>query len=311
MEFINIVMSAGKSAVNIALYTLLPIMVIMLIFMTFLEKIGILDKIIHFFTPFLKPFGLNGLSLFALVQLNFVSFVAPFATLTLMEQRGVSDRKLAATIAMIFAMGQANVFYPFIPLGLNWGAAIIISIIGGLIASSLTYYFFGRSLSNHDLAVNNDPFPQNKQPWTIVSIISHAGKDGINISINAIPMLVLTLTIVGFLKYIGFIHLLENLLKPIFDLIHIPIYFLMPSLVKFFAGGNAYYGIATELLQQHVFNIKTINQSSGFLICMLDLPAIGLIMSLGKRISYVVKYSILGAIIGLLFRTIIHVIYFS
>ncbi len=311
MELINIIMSAGKSAVNISLYTLLPIMVVMLIFMTFLEKIGMLDRIIHFFTPFLKPFGLNGLSLFALVQLNFVSFVAPFATLALMEQKGVSDRKLAATIAMIFAMGQANVFYPFIPLGLHWGVAIVISILGGLIASSLTYYVFAKSLSNHDLSHNNDVLPQQKQPWTIVSIISQAGKDGINISINAIPMIVFTLTIIGFLKYLGLIHLLENLLKPLFDLVHIPIYFLMPSLVKFFAGGNAYYGIATELLQQHVFNVKSINQSSGFLICMLDLPAIGLIMSLGSRISYIVKYSLLGAIIGLLVRTIIHVIYFS
>ncbi|WP_312969245.1 nucleoside recognition domain-containing protein [Acinetobacter gerneri] len=311
MEFIDVVMLAGKSAVNIALYTLLPIMVIMLIFMTFLEKLGVLDKIIQIFSPILKPFGLNGLSLFALLQLNFVSFVAPFATLALMEQRGVSDRKLAATIAMIFAMGQANVFYPFIPLGLHWGAAILISIVGGLIASSLTYYIFARSLSNQDLSIQSDVIPQDKQPWTIVSVISQAGKDGIKMSINAIPMLVLTLTIVGFLKYLGFIHFLENLLEPLFNLFHIPICYLMPSLVKFFAGGNAYYGVATELLQQHVFNVKIINQSSGFLICMLDLPAIGLIMSLGKRIAYIVKFTMIGAIIGLLFRTIIHIIYFS
>ncbi|MBO2029329.1 hypothetical protein J4734_14385 [Klebsiella pneumoniae] len=40
-------MAAGKSSVDVALYTLLPIMVIMLIIMKYLEVRGILDVIVR------------------------------------------------------------------------------------------------------------------------------------------------------------------------------------------------------------------------------------------------------------------------
>ncbi len=119
MDVISIIMAAGKSSVDVALYTLLPIMVIMLIIMKYLEVRGILDVIVRWVAPLLKPFGLTGMSAFALIQINFVSFAAPLATLSIMDKRGVSDRQMAATLAMLFAMGQGNVFYPLTPF---WSA---------------------------------------------------------------------------------------------------------------------------------------------------------------------------------------------
>jgi Nucleoside recognition. len=74
MDVIGIIMSAGKSSVDVALYTLLPIMVVMLIIMKYLEVRGILDVIVRWLAPLLKPFGLTGMSAFALIQINFVSF---------------------------------------------------------------------------------------------------------------------------------------------------------------------------------------------------------------------------------------------
>ncbi len=127
MDVISIIMAAGKSSVDVALYTLLPIMVIMLIIMKYLEVRGILDVIVRWVAPLLKPFGLTGMSAFALIQINFVSFAAPLATLSIMDKRGVSDRQMAATLAMVFAMGQGNVFYPLTPFGLHWLASIVIS----------------------------------------------------------------------------------------------------------------------------------------------------------------------------------------
>jgi spore maturation protein SpmB len=47
MDVISIIMAAGKSSVDVALYTLLPIMVIMLIIMKYLEVRGILDVIVR------------------------------------------------------------------------------------------------------------------------------------------------------------------------------------------------------------------------------------------------------------------------
>ncbi len=136
MDVISIIMAAGKSSVDVALYTLLPIMVIMLIIMKYLEVRGILDVIVRWVAPLLKPFGLTGMSAFALIQINFVSFAAPLATLSIMDKRGVSDRQMAATLAMVFAMGQGNVFYPLTPFGLHWLASIVISVVGGLCAAA-------------------------------------------------------------------------------------------------------------------------------------------------------------------------------
>ena len=118
MDIIGIIMSAGKASVDVALYTLIPIMVVMLIIMKYLEVKGILDWVVRLLTPIFKPFGVTGMGVFALIQLNFVSFAAPMASLAMMEKKGVSDRHLAAALAMLFAMGQANVFYPLIPFGL-------------------------------------------------------------------------------------------------------------------------------------------------------------------------------------------------
>ncbi len=40
------------------------------------------------------------------------------ATLTMMDQRGTSDRHIAATLAMVFAMAQANATFPMLTMGL-------------------------------------------------------------------------------------------------------------------------------------------------------------------------------------------------
>ena len=106
--FVEIILKAGRSAIELSLFVLLPVMVVMLAIMRLLEAKGILDWLVAKLSPFLKPFGLTGLGVFAALQVNFVSFAAPVATLTMMEQRGVSSRHLAATLAMVMAMAQAN-----------------------------------------------------------------------------------------------------------------------------------------------------------------------------------------------------------
>src|SRR5574337_357068 len=70
--------------------------------------------------PLLAPAGLTGLGVFAALQINFVSFAAPVATLAMMEQRGASSRHLAATLAMVMAMAQANVVMPMAAMGLAY-----------------------------------------------------------------------------------------------------------------------------------------------------------------------------------------------
>ena len=144
---IDIILQAGRAAVELALFILLPVMVVMLSLMRLLEARGILDRVVVVLAPLLKPFGLNGLGVFAALQINFVSFAAPMATLSMMDQRGTSDRHIAATLAMVFAMAQANAAFPMLTMGLRFGPTLLFSLLGGLTAAAATYYLFGRQLS--------------------------------------------------------------------------------------------------------------------------------------------------------------------
>ncbi|MFT3490327.1 nucleoside recognition domain-containing protein [Klebsiella pneumoniae] len=263
MDVISIIMAAGKSSVDVALYTLLPIMVIMLIIMKYLEVRGILDVIVRWVAPLLKPFGLTGMSAFALIQINFVSFAAPLATLSIMDKRGVSDRQMAATLAMVFAMGQGNVFYPLTPFGLHWLASI-----------------------------------------------NSAGSDAIRLALGAVPMLILSLTIVGLLQGAGAIDLLQQLLKPLLSWLHIPQNFVLPALVKCVAGGTAYFGVISELIQQGKVTVDQVNASAGLLIQTFDLPGIGIFLGISSRFVRLFRFVAPAAIVGILLRTVLHLILF-
>ena len=287
MDVISIIMAAGKSSVDVALYTLLPIMVIMLIIMKYLEVRGILDVIVRWVAPLLKPFGLTGMSAFALIQINFVSFAAPLATLSIMDKRGVSDRQMAATLAMVFAMGQGNVFYPLTPFGLHWLASIVISVVGGLCAAAVAWHSQG-----------------------ILAVINSAGSDAIRLALGAVPMLILSLTIVGLLQGAGAIDLLQQLLKPLLSWLHIPQNFVLPALVKCVAGGTAYFGVISELIQQGKVTVSQVNASAGLLIQTFDLPGIGIFLGISSRFVRLFRFVAPAAIVGILLRTVLHLTLF-
>ncbi|MGF1311850.1 nucleoside recognition domain-containing protein [Klebsiella pneumoniae] len=310
MDVISIIMAAGKSSVDVALYTLLPIMVIMLIIMKYLEVRGILDVIVRWVAPLLKPFGLTGMSAFALIQINFVSFAAPLATLSIMDKRGVSDRQMAATLAMVFAMGQGNVFYPLTPFGLHWLASIVISVVGGLGAAAVAWHVTGRRLlvAENPRAEALPNAEQNSQG--ILAVINSAGSDAIRLALGAVPMLILSLTIVELLQGAGAIDLLQQLLKPLLSWLHIPQNFVLPALVKFVAGGTAYFGVISELIQQGKVTVDQVNASAGLLIQTFDLPGIGIFLGISSRFVRLFRFVAPAAIVGILLRTVLHLILF-
>ncbi|EPQ1045832.1 nucleoside recognition domain-containing protein [Klebsiella pneumoniae] len=310
MDVISIIMAAGKSSVDVALYTLLPIMVIMLIIMKYLEVRGILDVIVRWVAPLLKPFGLTGMSAFALIQINFVSFAAPLATLSIMDKRGVSDRQMAATLAMVFAMGQGNVFYPLTPFGLHWLASIVISVVGGLCAAAVAWHVTGRRLSvaENPRAEALPNAEQNSQG--ILAVINSAGSDAIRLALGAVPMLILSLTIVGLLQGAGAIDLLQQLLKPLLGWLHIPQNIVLPALVKCVAGGTAYFGVISELIQQGKVTVDQVNASAGLLIQTFDLPGIGIFLGISSRFVRLFRFVAPAAIVGILLRTVLHLILF-
>ncbi|ELQ8981367.1 nucleoside recognition domain-containing protein [Klebsiella pneumoniae] len=308
MNIIEIIMSAGRSSVDIALYTLIPVMVVMMVMMKYLESVGVLAKLVNVVAPVLKPFGLTGLSLFALIQLNFVSFAAPVATLAMMEKKGASDRHLAATLAMLFAMGQANALYPLAPLGLHWITTVLLSIVGGLAAGAVTWYLPGRRLASKEVISTDDAQVHAPQKAGLLSIINGAGGESIRLSLGAVPMLILSLTIVGIIKSVGGISLLEQALSPVMQTLNIPAVLIMPALVKFLAGGTAYLGVTTELLKNGHMSVETLNASAGWLLQTFDLPGVGIMLGAGFRVARIAHFAIPGALLGIALRGILHAI---
>ncbi|MFS2221695.1 nucleoside recognition domain-containing protein [Pantoea sp. B65] len=306
MDIIAVIMAAGKTSVDVVLYTLIPIMVVMLVMMKYLEVRGVLDVIVRITSPLLKPFGMTGMSIFALIQLNFVSFAAPLASLAIMEKRGVSDRHLAATLAMVFAMGQGNVFYPLTPFGLHWGQALLISVIGGLAAAAVTWHVSGRKLSVSNLNHDDETVQDNKSRPGLIAIINGAGSDAIRLSLGSLPMLILSLAVVGLLREAGAIEALTRWLAPLLAGVGLSTAYILPALTKTLAGGTAYFGVVSELMQKGVISVQQINASAGFMIQTLDLPGLGIFLGLSPRFVRLFRYALPGALVGIALRTLIH-----
>ena len=308
----EIILTGGRAAVELALFVLLPVMVFMLCLMRLLEAKGVLDWLVGGLAPIFRPFGLTGLSSFAALQISFVSFAAPIATLTMMEQRGASNRHLAATLAMVFAMSQANTSLPLAALGLHLGPTLLFSLLGGLVAASVVYYGVGRNLSSEE-HLTDDTLHHASAEGTkgVLDTINRAGAEAFKIAVGAIPLLVLSLVLVTALRHVGAVDALTRGLKPLLDVLGIDPALILPTVVKYLAGGTALLGTLDELLRQGQFTTMLLNQSAGFLINPLDLPGVAILVSAGHRVAQVWKPAALGAVVGILVNGFTRLLVFS
>jgi spore maturation protein SpmB len=307
---IDILLKAGRSAVELSLFILLPVMVVMLSLMRLLEARGALDWVVAKLAPVLKPFGLTGLGVFAALQINFVSFAAPMATLTMMDQRGSSDRHIAATLAMVFAMSQANAALPMMTMGLDIGLTLLWSLLGGLTAAAATYYLFGRSLSAAEGVVDEHlVHPVAESAKGVLDVINRAGAEAFKLAVGAIPMLVLSLVVVTALRTFGAIDLLTTLLGPLLDLLAIDRVLVLPTLTKYLAGGTAMMGVVDEMRRAGQISAELLNASAGFLISPFDLPGVAVLIAAGPRVAKVWKPAALGACVGIALRTVGHIVF--
>ena len=304
---IDIILKAGRSAVELSLFVLLPVMVVMLSLMRLLEARGALDWLVARISPLLRPFGLTGLGVFAALQINFVSFAAPMATLTMMEQRGTSDRHLAATLAMVFAMAQANATFPMLTMGLQFGPLLAFSLLGGLAAGAATYYIFGRHLSATEATLDETlHHPVAESAKGVLDVINRAGAEAFKIAVGAIPMLVLSLVAVTALKKFGAIDALTVLIAPLLQGVGIDPILILPALTKYLAGGTAMMGVMDDMRRTGQVSLELLNPSAGFLISPFDLPGVAVLISAGRRVAAVWKPAAVGACVGIALRTLGH-----
>lgn len=307
-QIIQLMLAAGKTTVDLALYVLLPVLVLMMALMKLLEARGIVAWVSKLLAPALNRFGIPGMGVFAALQLLFVGFAAPIASLRLMENNGTSRRGIAATLAMVLAMSQANVVFPMAAVGLNVGVAMATSIFGGLLAAGTTYYLFTRSLDGEGLGVPVE-VKRDRQTSTVNLLIA-GGQDAVEIVLKSIPIILIAIFVVNLIKFFGIITIVETLTTPLFQLFGLTSTAVLPIVTKFLAGGTAMLGVSLQLIQEGALSSNDINRLAGFMINPLDIVGIALLSSAGAKTASVVRPAVVGAICGVAGRAILHLVVF-
>ncbi|MEI6208355.1 MAG: nucleoside recognition domain-containing protein [Desulfuromonadales bacterium] len=310
-EFIKIVLSSGKTALDLALYVLLPVLVIMMALMKLVEAKGLLALVARLIRPVLKVFGVPGAGVFAMLQLLLVSFAAPVATLSIMEKDCTARRRIAATLAMLFTMSQANAVFPLVAVGLNLGVIMATSVVGGLISAALTYYVFARSAGEENTDSAGFVTDADKgRKASILKVMIGGGQEAVQVIIGAIPMLILAIFAVNILKATGAIAGLETVLKPLFGMVGVPAVAVLPIATKYLAGGTAMMGVTLNLVKEGAITAQELNRMAGFIINPCDIVGVAVLISAGARCASVVRPAIAGAAVGIIMRGILHLMIF-
>ena len=307
-QIIQLMLAAGKTTVDLALYVLLPVLVLMMALMKLLEARGIVAWVSKLLAPALNRFGIPGMGVFAALQLLFVGFAAPIATLRLMENNGTSRRGIAATLAMVLAMSQANVVFPMAAVGLNIGGVIATSIFGGLLAAGTTYYLFTRSLEADGPCAPMEIKRDTKT--STINLLIIGGQDAIELVLKSIPIILIAIFVVNLIKFFGIITIVETLTTPLFQLFGLSSSAVLPIVTKFMAGGTAMLGVSLQLMQEGTLTIDEINRLAGFIINPLDLVGVALFVSAGAKTASVIRPAIAGALCGVTGRAILHLLLF-
>lgn len=308
-EFADLILRSGRAAVELALFVLLPIMIVMLSLMRLLEARGVLERIVGRVSPLLHPLGVPGLGVFALLQVLFVSFAAPLATLSMMDKGGLSRRHIAATLALVFGAAQANVVFPMSALGLNGPLTLLISGLAAIAGAAVTYHWFTRHLP--DEPEPPEPKPRHRTAEDtkgVLSVINHAGGEAFGIAIGALPMLVLSLLFVNILRESGAIEVIEGLSAPLFAGLDLPPDVALPVITKAIAGGTAMMGVAADLLQQGLLDRVDLNRIAGLLIHPFDVAGVAILISAGPRVAAVLRPAIYGGLVAIAIRTLLHLL---
>lgn len=309
--FLDILLTSGKKGFELAFFVLMPIMVFMMACMRVLDKKGVLRMTALVAAPVLLFFGLPGLGVFAILQILLVSFAAPISSFRIMDQDiDISERKIAATLAGILCMSQANATFPLALVGLNLPVTMASSVVGCLFASLLTYKYFARQLPDHVEHHAMELLHKEEEKQKLVQIIMAGAEEGFQLVLKALPLLVLAILMVNVLKTIGAIGLIERVFAPVLSLVGISGAAVLSIVTKYIAGGTAMMGATMPMVQEKIMSVAELNKIAGFTINTLDPVGIALLGSSGPRFAKVMVPAIKGALVGILLRGIIHLVIF-
>ena len=69
-------------------------------------------------------------------------------------------------------------------------------------------------------------------------------------------------------------------------------------------------GVTVDLMNEGLISVQDLNRMAGFVTNPLDVLGVALYAALGKRIHAVIRYAIYGAMVGMLLRGVIHLLWF-
>lgn len=309
--FLDILLSSGKKGFELAFFVLMPIMVFMMAFMRVLDKKGILRMAAVVAAPVLLIFGLPGLGVFAILQILLVSFAAPVSTFRIMDQDvDISDRKIAAALAGIFCMSQANATFPLTVVGLDLPVTMASSVVGCLIASFVTYRYFARHLADHVEKKAEEEIKKEEEKQKLVQIIMVGAEEGFQLVLKALPLLVLAVFMVNVLKTVGAIKLIGTVFDPVLSLAGISGAAVLAIVTKYIAGGTAMMGATMPMIQEKTMTALELNKIAGFTINTFDPVGVAVLASSGKRVAAFVVPAAKGALVGIFVRGVIHLVIF-
>jgi spore maturation protein SpmB len=309
-SLLQVILESGKSAVDLTLYVLLPVMVVMMAVMKLLEAKGVLAFITKHMAPVLRPFGIPGIGVFAILQVLLVSFNAPAATLHLMNKEGTPRRGIAATLAMVLAMSQANAVFPMLVVGLNLHITLLTSLVGGLTAAAVTHYVFRWSADIEVRQSDAAAAQPDRPPARVLDLLRKGGYKGVQLSLQSIPMLVLAIFLVKALEASGAIAFLEKGLTPLLARVGLPGIAVLPIATKYLAGGTAMMGVALNLVKQGSMSALDLNRITGFMINPLDLVGFSALVTAVPRVKEIAWQALTGAAVGIFIRGLLHMLLF-
>jgi spore maturation protein SpmB len=284
-------------------------MVLMLGVMKVLEVRGVLTWIAKIVARPLKVIGIPALGVFAALQILLVSFAAPVATFVTIEKQA-SRREIAATLAMVLAMTQANSTFPLLAVGLDLWRTLLFAIVGGAAAAFITYYVFARPIRDDATGFRPKAFPMADPTRSAFGALLDGGHEAVQIVVRSIPILVITLLCVDIMKSAGLFSFLESALSPLLGRIGLPGTTLVPIATKYTAGGTAMTGVVLKMVQDGTLSAAELNRLAGLIINPLDPVELAVLAAAGPRTASCIRAAVCGAAFGILIRTVLHLSFF-
>lgn len=301
-ETIELILEAGKSAIDLSLYTLLPIMIVMTVFLRWLEEKGVIKTLANLLGPVLKPFGLTGLSAIALLQITLVNFAAPIPTLIRMERSEPNERTIAATLAAVIAIAPANGLFPLASFGVDIGRNLLISLVCAIVASSLCFYGFGRTLGNSGAVVGLADGEFRQAPSSFLKIVENGGSEAITTVLRLIPLLLLSLTVVGLIEKLGLFETIENASRLYLEGVGLSSRIVAPTFIAYIAGSTALVGFYQNLADAPTL---TSDAALGFLVHSMNLVSVAILFSVGPKVARCTPPAIAAGLVGIMLRALI------